>query len=128
MQLSDILFIITGASLGAIIRYSITSQRLFIGSLPVGVLSVNVIGSIILGAFMVIVQLYGLDNKYILFTAIGFCGSLTTMSAFAFETANMIEDKEFYLMAFNIASNVGLSIIGIFIGRVLASIILSKPW
>lgn len=128
MQVSDLLFVVTGASLGAIVRYIIISQRLFIGALPIGVLSANVIGSIILGAFMVIVQLYGLDNRYILFTAIGFSGSLTTMSAFAFESANMLEAKQFYLMSLNIITNVGLSIIGIFIGRALASIVLNKAW
>ena len=128
VQISDIIFVATGASLGAVIRYLVISQRWFIGTLPIGVLTVNVIGSIILGAFMVIVQLYGLDNRYILFTAIGFSGSLTTMSAFAFESVNMLEAKQYYLMAVNIASNIGLSIIGIFIGRVVATIILNKSW
>ncbi len=127
MQLNDILLIIVGAALGAIMRYIIVSQRLFIGSLPIGVLLVNFIGCIILGAFMIIVQLYNLDNRYILFVAIGFTGSLTTMSSFAFETVNIIESKQLQIALLNIALNIGLSISGIFIGRIIVSLIL-RAW
>ncbi|MEM2855502.1 MAG: fluoride efflux transporter CrcB [Candidatus Nitrosocaldaceae archaeon] len=119
MQINDIVFLASGAVLGALARYIVTSKQLFIYGLPIGVLTVNVIGSIILGMFMTIFQLYGLDRRYLLFVAIGFCGSLTTMSSFAYEVANMIENKQFIYFFLDIALNVGLSILGIFIGRII---------
>ncbi len=125
MQLNELFILAIGAVLGALIRYLITSQeRFMIGNLPVGVLTANIIGSVILGIFMTLVQLWGLDSKYVLFVAIGFCGSLTTMSSFAFETVNMLDSRQIVLAAINILTNVGFSILAILFGRIIASLLL----
>jgi CrcB protein len=54
--------------------------------------------------------------------AVGFCGSLTTMSSFALETTNLMDSRQFYTAALNILSNVGLSIGAVYAGRIIASI------
>jgi len=98
---------------------------MFLGTLQVNVLLVNLIGSFILGTFVVLSQQWNLDEKYALLVAIGFCGALTTMSSFALETSNLIDNKLFSLVAINIVANVGLSLGAIFGGKTLMSIILS---
>ncbi|MGB9123958.1 MAG: fluoride efflux transporter CrcB [Nitrosotalea sp.] len=119
-----ILFIAIGGIAGTFLRYKITESPLIFGTLPVNVLIVNVIGSFILGVFAVMSQQWSLDQKYAMLVAIGFCGSLTTMSSFALETTNLFDNKQLGLVAVNIIANVGLSIGAIFGGKSLMTLIL----
>lgn len=112
-----------GGIFGTFLRYKITESPLLLGALQVNVLIVNVIGSFILGLFFVLVTQWSLDTKYVLFVAVGFCGSLTTMSAFALESGALIENKQFGLVAMNILANVGLSIGAIFAGKSLMGLV-----
>lgn len=113
-----------GAVAGAFVRYKMAESPLVLGTLPVNILIINIVGSFILGAFSVLAVLWHLDARYSLFLAIGFCGSLTTMSSFALETTGMIENKQFANVAINIMANVGLSIGAIVGGRSLAGAII----
>jgi CrcB protein len=114
-----------GGILGTFLRYKITESPLLFGALQVNVLIVNVVGSFILGLFFVLSTQWSLDTKYVLFVAVGFCGSLTTMSAFAMESSVLLENKQFGMMALNILANVGLSIGAIFAGKSLMSLVIS---
>jgi fluoride exporter len=112
-----------GAVAGAFLRYKIAESPLLFGTLPVNILIINVIGSLILGIFSVLAFLWNLDPRYSLLVAIGFCGSLTTMSSFALETTNMLDNRQFGSVAINIIANVGLSIGAVVVGRSLTGLI-----
>ena len=43
------------------------------------------------------------------------------MSSFALESANLMDGNEFYAVALNIISNVGLSLGAVYAGRIIAS-------
>jgi len=118
-----IVLVATGGLLGTFLRYKMTASPLLFGSLPVNVLIVNIVGSFILGVFAVMSQQWSLDQKYALLIAIGFCGSLTTMSSFALETSNLFESRQLGLVGINILTNVGLSIGAIFGGKTLMTVI-----
>jgi fluoride exporter len=111
-----------GGILGTLLRYKITESPLLFGALQINVLIVNVVGSFILGLFFVLATQWSLDTKYVLFVAVGFCGSLTTMSAFALESSTLLENKQFGMMALNVLANVGLSIGAIFAGKSLMNL------
>jgi CrcB protein len=110
-----------GAILGAFVRYKITSYPLIFSNNISNVLAVNIIGSFILGIFSALSTSLNFDSKYSFLVAIGFCGSLTTMSSFALESVNMMENKQFLYLGINIVSNVGLSILAIYGARILIS-------
>lgn len=120
----ELLLLAAGGVIGTLLRYRITESQLVFGAFYTNVLVVNVIGSFILGVFVVLSQQWNLDTKYALFVAVGFCGSLTTMSAFALQSTSMIDNRQFGLLAANILANVGLSIGAIFAGRVLTDLVL----
>lgn len=113
-----------GAVAGAFVRYKLAESPIILGTLPVNILIINVVGSFVLGIFSILAVLWNLDSRYSLLAAAGFCGSLTTMSSFAFEISAMIDDRQFGNVAINILANVGLSIGAIFVGRTLAEAVL----
>ena len=90
------------------------------------VLIVNVAGAFILGVFVVLSQQWHLDSKYSLFAAVGFCGSLTTMSAFALDSSNLLENNQYVPLIVNILANVGLSIAALIGGKSLMSAIINN--
>jgi CrcB protein len=112
-----------GGLVGTFLRYKITESPIIFGTLQTNLLIVNIIGSFVLGLFFVMTQQWSLDTKHVLFVAVGFCGSLTTMSSFALETTNLLDNRQFSIAAINILANVGLSICAIFAGRTLMNVI-----
>ena len=120
----DLVYLAIGALLGAFLRYKITGDNLFAGGLPISVLIVNIIGSLILGATSTAVSSLGLDERYTLLVGIGFCGSLTTMSSFAFETVNLISVGEIATAGLDIVLNVGASLGAIILGRAVMTLLL----
>ncbi len=121
----ELILLAVGGIVGTFLRFRITESPLLFGLLQVNVLIVNIIGSFILGLFVVLSQQWNLDSKYALLVAIGFYGSLTTMSSFALETTNMFENRQFSLVAINILANVGLSIGAVFGGKTLMTSVVS---
>lgn len=119
----EFVFLAVGAVAGAFVRYKMAESPLILGTLPINILVINVIGSFILGVFSVLSLSWNLDSKYTLLAAVGFCGSLTTMSSFALETSNLIDNRQFGNVAINIIANVALSIGAVIGGRQLTSIV-----
>jgi CrcB protein len=117
----EVALIAAGAVAGALIRFKITESPLIFGTLPLNILIVNVLGSAILGAFSAISALYNLEPRYSLLVAVGFCGSLTTMSSFAFEATGMLDNRQYLNFALLVLGNVGLSLGAIIGSRELAT-------
>jgi len=118
-------FLAVGAVLGAFLRYKITASPLIFNTIPLNVLIVNVVGSLILGMFIVFSEQWNLDGKYSLLVAVGFCGSLTTMSSFALDSSNLLETNHYGALAVNLIVNVGLSIGALIGGKTLISTIIN---
>ena len=122
----EFIFLGVGSVLGAYLRYKITESPLLFNTIPVNVLMVNVVGSFIQGLFIILSQQWNLDGKYSLFAAIGFCGSLTTMSFLALDSTNLLENHQYTALVVNIFANVGLSIIALIGGKSLMSAIINN--
>ncbi len=118
-------FLAIGAVLGAFLRYKITASPLMFNVIPINVLIVNVIGSLILGMFIVFSEQWNIDGRYSLLVAVGFCGSLTTMSSFALDSSNLLESHHYGALAINLIVNVGLSVGALIGGKTLISSIIN---
>ena len=104
----DILVISIGAIFGANARWIISRYLAkVIGPVfPYGTLVINIVGSFIVGFFMVwATERVLLDPRWRLLVVVGFCGALTTFSSFAFETMAYFEHGQWALMLTNFVSN-----------------------
>ncbi len=126
MKWIEIGLLAVGAIVGALLRYKLVESPIAVYGLPINVLAVNVLGSFILGLFSVLSLSLNFEPQSTLFVAVGFCGSLTTMSSFALETNNLLEAGNLGLMAVNILANVGLSLGAIIGGRMLGDVFLER--
>lgn len=121
----EFVFLAGGSVLGAFIRYKITESQIVLNTLPLNVLIVNVIGAFILGMFVILSEQWNLDGKYSLFAAIGLCGSLTTMSSFALDSSNLLDNQNYFALGINIITNVGFSIGALIGGKSIMSAIIN---
>ncbi len=120
MNFSLVLAVGVGGFFGAISRFLIASfvQKHSGSFFPVGTLSVNVLGSFIIGfLYLYFEQTISPLNKGMLIT--GFLGALTTFSTFSLETYLMLE-QGLLLRAFaNIALNVLLTVSSTYLAIIL---------
>lgn len=88
------LLVAAGGAAGAILRYLLDRrvQRISDAAFPWGTLTVNVIGSAVLG-FLTALALVGSTGETLRFlVGVGLCGSLTTFSTFGYETVRLFTD------------------------------------
>jgi CrcB protein len=107
MSWQTILAIGSGGFLGAILRAYITSSvnKIFPHDLPFGTLSVNLIGSFILGCLFAYFYTANIPVTLKSFLTTGMMGALTTYSTFAMETYFLLNTNILLAMA-NMALNV----------------------
>ena len=122
----DILTISLGAIAGANARYFLSRYlaRVMGPVFPYGTLFINVIGSLIVGFFVVWTSERVLaDPRWRLLVVVGFCGSLTTFSSYAYETMAYFEQGQWGLMLTNVFSNNLLCLGGALAGMALARVL-----
>ncbi|WEU40524.1 MAG: fluoride efflux transporter CrcB [Candidatus Odinarchaeum yellowstonii] len=111
-----------GGFIGALLRYYISGwvSKSFT-SFPLGTLVVNLIGAFFLGLIMYSAEYYGVfTSEQRLFLTIGVLGSFTTMSTFSYESFKLLETGEYLLFLLNIIGTVGLTLTGVYIGKIIA--------
>ncbi len=110
-----------GSFIGGILRYWISGWvQSGVLTFPLGTLSVNFIGSLILSLIMYISEHLGLFNEEVrIFWTIGLLGSFTTMSTFSYESFRLLEQNEHILFGINIATNIILTLAAVYIGKLI---------
>ena len=122
----DFLAISVGAIVGANLRYWMSRSAVrWLGPVfPYGTLSINVLGSFVLGFFLVWTSERVLvDPRWRLLIAVGFCGGYTTFSSYAYETMAFFEQGQWTLMAANFLANNVLACGAVVAGMVLARVL-----
>lgn len=121
--MKDFLAISVAAIVGANLRYVISRLAAKeLGSVfPYGTLVINIVGSFIVGFFVIwSTERVLVDPRWRLLVVIGFCGSFTTFSSYAFETMSYFEHGQWVLMIANILSNNLLCLGGALAGMAVA--------
>ena len=117
------LWVALGGILGAGSRYALSRYvaKILSPDFPYGTLLINITGSFVLGLFMIwTTERVFADPKWRLIIAIGFCGSYTTFSSYAFETFALFEQGHWGLFAANIIANNLLCLLGVLAGAAIA--------
>jgi len=116
-------WISVGAVLGANLRYFLSKivTRMSDAAFPYGTLIINVTGSMLLGFFLVWTTERVLANPlWRWLVAVGFCGSYTTFSSYAYESIAYFEQGHWALFATNILTNNLLCLGAVIAGAALA--------
>ena len=122
-SIKDVLVISLGAIFGANARWVISRYLAkVIGPVfPYGTLAINVVGSFMVGFFMIwATERVLLDPRWRLLIVVGFCGAFTTFSSFAFETMAYFEQGQWALMLTNFVANNLLCLLAALGGMVVA--------
>lgn len=88
MSISPAYLVATGGTIGAVLRH-LVGLAVSDEWLPLGTLTVNVIGSFALGLFTFL----SLGDDALLLLGTGACGSFTTFSSFAVDTVELWENN-----------------------------------
>jgi CrcB protein len=119
-----ILYVGIGGFLGAISRFLIAGfvQKIAGILFPAGTLTVNVLGSFLIGFLVMIFENIIAPQWKALFIT-GFLGALTTFSTFSYETVVLIQESLYYKALLNVFLNITLCLAATIVGMAFFKLI-----
>ena len=122
----QLVYVGLGGALGAICRYLISLVPVK-STFPFSTLLINVCGAILIGFIVAVMGHFpSFSENKLLFWKVGVCGGFTTFSTFSFEALMLFENKRYLYGSIYIALSIALCILGVWLGRYLADLLLSK--
>ncbi|MCL4157165.1 UNVERIFIED_CONTAM: hypothetical protein GTU68_000264 [Idotea baltica] len=111
-----------GGACGATARFLVVSKvgEKFGSNFPYGTLTVNVIGSFVMGFLAImLVERLALDPLLKLGVFVGFLGAFTTFSTFSMDTLSLLESGQSFRALLYMFVSVLLSVLAVWLGVVL---------
>lgn len=121
--LTKYLAVAAGGAVGAMLRYYMTLSGLgrLAQPFPLATFVINITGSFIIGFFLTLVTERIPINPHIrLAVAVGFVGAYTTFSTFEYETARLLEGKDFVYAFLYVVLSFALGFGAVWAGIILA--------
>ena len=116
-----LLLIGSGGFVGSVFRYllSQTIHNKFLSAFPFGTMSVNIIGSLLIGVVYGLVEKGNISPEARLFLATGILGGFTTFSAFTMDALKLLQDglwlESISYILLSVVLGVAATFLGIFL-------------
>lgn len=119
MSFVSVLLVAVGGAFGSVCRYlvGIGAGRLLGADFPWGTMTVNVVGSFVMGLFIeLLAQRLDGSAELRLFIAVGFLGGFTTLSSFSLDTVSLFERGATVAAVVYAAGSIALSLAALVAG------------
>ncbi|MDD5184702.1 MAG: fluoride efflux transporter CrcB [Paludibacter sp.] len=124
--MKQLLFIGLGGFIGTIARFGVSKLNIYwhFLSIPMGTLTVNVLGSFLIGILVGISQKSDLLSPDLrLFLMVGVCGGFTTFSSFSAENLMLMQNGQFLTAFIYTASSLLLGFLAVYLGFFSANLL-----
>ena len=116
----NLILVFIGGGIGSVARYIVTTlvKNFTTISFPFGTLTVNVIGSFLMGIITALIanKMFSDSEPVRLLLAVGFLGGFTTFSSFSIETLTLIEKREIFYAVANTLTNTTFGLLAAYLG------------
>jgi len=132
MNVMTYLWVGLGGAIGTVARFwldRIMSDR-FPATAFVGVLTINITGSLIIGLFAALTDPNGrwlVGQTFRMFFMIGICGGYTTFSSFSLHTLQLARDGQWLYAGANVVLSVVFCLLAVWLGYALGASLNPKP-
>ncbi len=119
--MKQFLLVFLGGGMGSLLRFSVGKiLNRPTWEIPLGTLTVNLIGSFIIGLILgFAIKNNSLNSNLSLFVATGFCGGFTTFSAFAYENYSFLKSGDFTNFFLYASASIILGLLAVLLGLTL---------
>jgi len=122
--MKEILLVGFGGFVGSIVRYLVSKLNVSwqVLSIPMGTLTVNVLGSLLIG-FLVGISAKSdlISNELRLLLMVGFCGGFTTFSSFTNENLMLMQNGQFLTVILYTSLSLFLGFLAVYVGYIFGS-------
>lgn len=118
------LLVLAGAgALGTLARYgTATAAVQVLGARPGGTWAVNILGSFLFGILFAVMEFrWQVSETLKLAVFTGFMGAFTTFSTLAFESADMLRERQYGLLAVHLGGQAVVGVVAVLLGLGLAA-------
>jgi CrcB protein len=127
-MINTIAAIAAGGAIGALMRHSVNvaAVKLMGHGFPYGTLTVNIVGSFLMGALVILFASVWQPSETLRVLIItGFLGAFTTFSTFSLDFVTLFERQDYLASGLYVAASVVLSIAALFGGMAITRVLVS---
>lgn len=124
--MKQLLYVGLGGFIGSIARYGVSKLNLYwhFLSIPMGTLTVNVLGSFLIGILVGISQKSDLLSADLrLFLMVGVCGGFTTFSSFSNENFMLMQNGQFLTALIYTGSSILFGFAAVYLGYIFTNLL-----